>query len=185
MSMHILRNPTRRASSLFFAVIGLLLHIFSGCTSGDPLFEIRSDTNFIIPAGLNTLNILGVTTDAILPYQAQLEANGVRDEDIDRVVPIRALFTSRINPRDLEFIEVIEINIVDPTDPDLVTEVFHFDPIPFGRKTEIELIPSLPNIKSLLTTNNVQYEIELTFRQITPANIDIRVDMIYGAVPVN
>ncbi len=159
---------------------GLLL---VSCNRVETLFEIPARVDMIIPAGSNTFEILGLTTEVLFPYEISLASRGIADASVDRVVAQRAVFRPVFAAIDLNFINVIEINVVDPDDPTITREVFFIDPIPLGPKNEIDLFASLPDIKDFISDGNMLlFEVELTFRSVPTTNIDIRIDMEFGAV---
>jgi len=154
-----------------------------GCRSTETLFKVRSTVDMTIPAGSNTLEILGLRREGIFPYQFNLDLFGVTDAQIERLIAQQAFLTSKFN-QDLDFVEVVEVNVVNQDDLEDKREVFHFDPVPFGSKEEIQLFPSLPDIKRFVKDDTVLFEVELTFRRIPTQNTEIRLEMEYGAVEI-
>lgn len=157
---------------------------FSGCNKYDLLFEVQSFADMVIPAGTNTTTIYGLNATSIFPYEAQLNNINLTDESISEVVPNYAIFSPRFNEENLDFIHVVEVLVVNQDNPEDTQEIFYFDPIPIGRKTRIELFPSLPDIKRFIKNDMLQVKIECTFRSIPPKNFDMRLDMVFGAVEV-
>jgi len=157
---------------------------FSGCNQYDLVFEIESFADMVIPAGTNTTTIYGLNATSIFPYQAQLSNINLSDDSISEVVPNYAIFRSRFNEENLDFIHVVEVLVVNQDNPDDTQEIFYFDPIPIGRKTRIELFPSLPDLKRFIKNDRLQIKIECTFRSIPPKNFDMRLDMVFGAIEV-
>jgi len=154
-----------------------------GCRSTETLFTVRSTVDMTIPAGANTLEILGLREEGLFPYQFNLDLFNVTDDQIESLLPQRAFLVSKFN-QDLNFLEVVEVRVVNPDDLNDKPEVFYFDPIPFGNKTELQLFPSLPNIKRLANDDKMLFEVELTFRTIPTQNVDIRLEMEFGAVEI-
>lgn len=161
-----------------FLIMGLSL---LGCRSTETLFTVRSDVDMTIPAGANTIEILGLDKQVVFPYEQNLNIFSVSEADVERLIAQKAFAFSKFNA-DLDLIEVIEINVVNQDDPTDQREVFYFDPVPFGSKTEIQLFPSLPDIKRFVKDDTVLFKVELTFRRIPTQNIDIRIEMEFGAV---
>lgn len=154
-----------------------------GCRTTETLFTVRSTVDMVIPAGSNTLEILGLRQEGLFPYEFNLELFNVTDDQIERLIAQKAFFTSKFN-QELEFIEVVEVRVVNPEDETDEQEVFHFDPVPFGSKTELQLFPSLPNIKRFVKDDKMLFKVELTFRGIPTQNVDVRLEMEFGAVEI-
>jgi len=151
----------------------------------DLIFEVDTFADVIIPAGANLPPVIhGYDATTIFPYEAQLTNINVSDDRISEVVPNYAIFQSKFTEEDLDFIHVIEVLVVNQDNPNDRQEVFYYDPIPLGRKTRIELFPSLPDIKRYIKNDKLQLKIECTFRTIPPKNFDMRLDMVFGAIEV-
>ncbi len=175
-----MKSYSTLASLKLLCISGLLL---VSCNRLETLFEIPARVDMIIPAGSNTFEILGLETEILFPYEISLSSRGISDASVDRVVAQRATFRPVFASIDLNFINVIEINVVDPEDPNNKREVFFLDPIPFGPKNSIDLLASLPDIKDFISDGDkLLLEVELTFRNVPTTNIDIRIDMEFGAV---
>lgn len=157
--------------------------LFVSCSRVETLFEIPARVDMTIPAGLNTFDVFGLDVCEPFLFEFALDTRGFDLAEIDRVVAIEGTFRSFFNSGDLNFLNRIEIDVIDPLDPDRTREVFFVDPIPLGPKNEIELNPSLPDIQDFIFDGDkLIFRVEVTSRSIATTNVDIRIDMTFGAV---
>jgi len=169
-------------SGFSIGIIFILSSLVS-CGKNEPIFRISTFIDFTIPAGSSSVTILGFENEVIFPFETQLNNLGGTVPAIMSVNANNAIFYPRFDPEvNLDFINVIEINVLDQDDLTFSREVFHFDPIPFGTKNDIELFPSLPDIKSLIKDEKLLVQVELQFRAPPPRNIDIRIEMQFDAI---
>ncbi len=167
-------------SYIKFVFISALL--FSSCSQVDTLFEIPATLDMTIEAGSNTFEVLVFRSDPVLfPFDLSLETRGIDPLMVDKVIANTALFRPVFNSTDLNFINEIVIQVVDPDDTTNVREVFFADPVPLGPKNEIELNASLPDIQEFIIDGDmVMFLVEVRFRSIPAVNVDIRIDMEFS-----
>lgn len=165
-----------------FMVIFCSALLFTSCGRVETLFDINTRVDMIILAGSNPFEIWGYKVEATFPYELTLDSKGLVNEEIDRVIATEAFFRPKFNAEDLDFIQVVEISVLDPNDPSRSREVFYLDPVPLGPKNLLELRASLPDIKSFIYDDKLFFQVELTYRQFPPTNVEIRIDMEFGAV---
>ncbi|MBT8232617.1 MAG: hypothetical protein HKO66_09580 [Saprospiraceae bacterium] len=141
--------------------------------------------DFRIDLGLSTLEAHSFIKSQIpIPLQFALNNNGLTDADLDQVVAQRAFLRPKFGDEiNLDFVNTVKVSIVDP-----VTlrpkEIFFMDFVNFGFKTEIELMPSLTDIKDIVINDNATIEVKLQFRQFPPQTFEMDLDMTFGAFAI-
>ncbi|MGA0232973.1 MAG: hypothetical protein ACO3MB_08895 [Saprospiraceae bacterium] len=166
------------AKQLYFVSIALIL---CSCSTRDPLFDVNAQTNFTIQAGLSVLETHGIVKDmVIIPVELTINNLGFNAQDIDEIVPFSAFIRPRFNDNiDLDFINSVNVYLIES--PDFRRrELFYLDFVNVGLKDEIELLPTLLDIRDLVKDDRAIIEIALEFRQFPPSTIDMRLDMRFS-----
>lgn len=162
-------------------IVGLLLLLMCSCSTREALFDVNSQTDFTIGAGLSIFETHNFVKDRVsIPVELTVQNLGLSGEDIAEVVPFSATIRSRFNDNaDLDFINAVNIYLIET--PDFRRrELFYLDFVPLGGKSEIELLPTLINIRDLLDNDRAIIEISLEFRQFPPSTIDMRAQMQFS-----
>ena len=114
-------------------------------------FDVNAQTNFTIQAGLSVLETHGIVKDmVIIPVELTINNLGFNAEDIDEIVPFSAFIRPRFNDNiDLDFINSVNVYLIES--PDFRRrELFYLDFVNVGLKDEIELLPTLLDIRDLV-----------------------------------
>ncbi len=158
---------------------------FQSCTSDELLFDIDTIIDFTILAGSSPERTLFFETEILFPYTFQLGNIGFSEADVDFVRANTALMISRdgLAP-DLDFIDEIIIDVINPVDDLDTKEIFFIERIPFGNKSEIRLNPSLSNIEDFIFNDRLKIRLALRFRSIPTRNINGRIEARFGALMV-
>lgn len=165
--------------------IGLLLSLLVSCRNdtGVRLFTMNFITEFSFNGVLNTIESHYFPVGPLNSNISRLmNENDVSDEDITRIEPNFAVLKS-LDGYDLDFIEEISVRICPVSGGTCQLEVFYLDDIPFRTRDEIDLLPSLSNVKSFFINQN-QFRLELVFlrlRNFSPANMQLRFDFGFDA----
>jgi len=161
---------------LFFSLISVL---FLSCNSKDALFEIEMFTDFQISLGLNTLEAhYFVDTNTPATLSGQLQNLNIDPSEVSQVVANGATLRPKFGGEiDLDFINSVNVFLVDPVDLNRRTEIFFMDFVKFGTKDEIQLFSSISNVTELLLKNNLRIETRLEFRQFPPQTFEVIIDM--------
>lgn len=168
-----------------FLLIFLVPFCFLSCSKNETIFKIESFMDATIIAGSSTISSHFYEQEIIFPYSGQVSAFGLTNDEIAKVIPQRAvLYPVFSDDIDLEFIDVIVIEAFNPENPQDDKEVFYLEPVPIGSKKEIELFPSLPNIKSYIIEDKLNLRLKLQYRLFPPQNLEVRIDVEFGAIEV-
>ena len=164
--------------------IFLITNLIS-CSSRETLFDVTSRLDFQVDLGLSIISTHNFIKErVVIPIDVTASNIGVLDADIDQVVAQTAFLRPRFgDPINLDFINSVQVSIVDP---DLLRprEIFFMDFVRVGAKTEIELMPSLTDIKDLVVNDKAIIEVSLRFRQFPPQTFEMDLDMTFGAFAI-
>ncbi len=171
---------TNLAKIFLYSIISMT--ILGSCNQAESLFEIDAFMDVNIQAGANPLQIHGYESEVIFPFETRRMLAQIPTEEISSINALSAIvFPKFETDADLDFINVIEIQVYDPVDPERDSEIFYFDPIPLGRKTEIELAPSIPDLSDFMVSDRLFVRVEFQFRSPPPRNYELRIDMFFAA----
>jgi len=167
----------------FFYLI--LAITFVSCSSRETLFDVTARMDFKVDLGLSILETHNfIKSRIVIPIDLTASNNGISFSDIDQVVAqsafLRPKFGDEIN---LDFINSVQISIIDQ-DQLRPREIFFMDFVPIGAKTQIELMPSLTDIKELVVGDKATLEVSLRFRQFPPQTFEMDLDMTFGAFAI-
>ncbi len=151
------------------------------CTEGgDRLFEMEIETDFIVPAGLNTFDthyfIIRAVPSRIRSYMGSLDAS-----QIGQIVPTKAELTAPFVDLDFSIVRQVSIWMISRENPEEREEIFYQDRIDLNEKRELRLFSSLSEVKDILLADNFDLEIRLNFRTFTPTQIETRLRMNFNA----
>ena len=159
---------------LFMAVIMGL----QGCIRDSASFVVDTFTEMVIPAGLSADRTLSFTPRVFFPYSQQLSLNNISPENVESVNGALGLATPQFNAiTDLSFIAEIEIDVLDPTNPQSGREIFHYVQRDFRRRSELELTPSIPNVRDLIVDDMLFLKIDVSFNTPPPATFTLIYDL--------
>jgi len=166
---------------IFLILISLYL---VSCGNIDSLFEVRAESQFRIELGLNTLEAHYFrSTDVLIPYTTQLNGTGLVQDDITKFIASRAELRPKFGEQmNLDFINSVNVYILDPTDFNRRKEIFYIDFVEIGQANEIRLFNALNDITEFLVNDRAVIETRLEFRQFPPSSFDMRLDMTFSAL---
>ncbi|NNE27201.1 MAG: hypothetical protein HKN09_10185 [Saprospiraceae bacterium] len=152
------------------------------CGSTDAVFNVDTFTDFRITLGLNTIEAhYFVNQNVPVTLRTQLDNLNFTEEDIMQVVSDRALLYPKFNSNiDLDFINDVNVYLVDPDDFNKRTEIFYREFVPGGSKTEIQLFSNIPDVSDYLLKDKLIVEVRLELRRFPPSTFDARLDMSFG-----
>ena len=160
----------------------LIICCLMSCGSSDALFTVDTFTDFRVTLGLNTIEAhYFVDQNVPITLRTQLDNLNFTEDDIMMVVSDRALLYPRFNAAvDLDFINDVNVFLVDPDNFNRRTEIFYREFIPGGSKSEIQLLSNIPDISDYLLKDKVIVEVKLELRRFPPSTFDARLDMSFG-----
>lgn len=145
------------------------------------IFSITNETEFNIPAGLdNLLTHIFVIEDLKSTLEAAATQKGLSLDDLSRVNASTAEFRGKFQQVDYSNISRVAVNMVDPAGELPKREVFYQEIININHSGPLQLFGSLSDVKSLLSNNDYNLEIELRFRAPTTMTLENR--FIYNFV---
>lgn len=167
------------------AYLGFLIFplFFLSCSKNQALFEIDSYLEVTVVAGLPSDKVYGYETTVVFPYNTQLQSFNTADEDIVSINASYGLVYSKFDREtDLSFINEITIDVLNSDDLSDDKETFYFEQFNFNRASEIELFPSLPNIKDYIKNDQLILRVEFIFNTPPPRTFDLAFELQFGAI---
>lgn len=143
--------------------------------SEDPLFEVEHDVDFEIPAGLNNIEThIFIINNVPTHVGNRLDDFNLTWDDVERINSAKATITGKFSNIDWDFVSSVEIDAINIHDHLDRKEIFYQEFIGFDTNEELRLLSSLSDIKSILENPTMKLEIQLRFKQFTPATLDTR-----------
>lgn len=173
----------------FFRPFCLLLFcslILGSCSKNQALFNVDTYLEVTLLAGTSSQTVWGYEQQVRFPYSLQLDAFGTEAENIKSINSSFGLVYPKNNASlDLSFISEMVVNALNPDDLTQRKEVFYYDQRNFNRITEIELFPSLPDIKEYVRDDMIILQIEFIFNTPPPTTFDMALELEFGAIEVD
>ncbi len=142
------------------------------------LFQINVEADFIIPAGLNSIDTYYFTIPRVPTRIRSYWSGDVAD--FGAILPANAFLTSRFNNIDWSLVREVYIFAVSPSNPENRKEIFYQNIFEPNRQRELRLFNSLPDVKDILSEEYFNIEVRINFRGITPVEIDTRMQMNFN-----
>lgn len=154
----------------------------TGCSRNEATFLVETYVEMMVPAGSPADRILILEKEVIFPYSAELRLNNVAEADVQSVHGAFGLVYSKFNAiNDLSFINEIEVDVVDPASPNSSgKEIFYYTQRDLGRRSEIELLASLPDVKELIIDDRLFLRIEVSFNTPPPSTFTLAYELSLG-----
>ncbi|MEM6320239.1 MAG: hypothetical protein AAF960_21400 [Bacteroidota bacterium] len=179
----------RKNFSVFFSsfflgkllLIGLLPLLFATCRGNGLGFNMTYQRDFEIGAGLGVFDTHVFELNGISTNKAAfLATNDANESDITAINPREATLSLNFADADLAFIQEIVVEIFNRNNL-AGREIFFRDEIRFNTGTQIDLIPSLPDIQEFLQEDEFNVRIEMRLRDISPRFLETRFDFQFFA----
>lgn len=156
--------------------------LFFSCSTNNALFEVEMISQFTIPLGLNTLEThCFIENNIPATLETQIENFNLSNDEVTQVVASGAILSPRFGDNiNLEFIQSVNVFIVDPFNFNDRREIFFRENIEFGSRNRIQLFSTISNVKEELLANNIRIETCLKFRQFPPQTFDVLLDMSFS-----
>lgn len=170
-----------------FLVLFAFVAIMSGCRldGRERIFEMPyPNFNFEVPAGFAPTRTLVFLFDNInTNMDFFLQQNNTDTSVIYAINPYSARITSLDN-QSYYFVEQVSVRICadDGQECSFSDEVFYVDRLQGRAGTSINLLPSLRNVKPLLSGKRFRMEVVFFLNDFTPYTVSSRLDMTFEAV---
>lgn len=168
------------------AIIALIFILVSGisCKKDDvrATFEMRYTLEFNIPAGLNTFTFHQfVVQNQATGIDFFLDQNGLKKEDIATINTSFAEVTTFLGDEDLSMLDEVVIDVFKPQQREINFEAAHTIQIPFRKTSRIQLLPSITNLKEVLTGREFDLVMHMRFRSLPPRNFTAILEIEFEA----
>ena len=162
--------------------LGLIL--ISGCVKTNEEFVERSLTAvFEVPANLNPVETHYLYVRNIPSLYAQtLSTRGWTNDQISRISPSRCRIYGRFGGVNLSIFSTISIRVISRDGKNTRSEMYFLEEIPLVGRSELDLRPTLSELKPILSQEIFDLEIRLQIRGFVPASLPLQLDFSYAAV---
>lgn len=176
-------NIFSSTSSILISGI-IFLVTSSGCIKTDEEFaERRLTAVFEVPANLNPVETHYIYVRNIPAlYKQTLDTRGWSSENINRVSPSRAKIYGRFGSTNLSVFSSISVRLVSRDGKNTKSEMYFQEEIPIVARTELDLRPTLSDLKPIITQETFDMEIRLQIRGFVPVSLPLQLDFNYVAV---
>ncbi len=160
---------------IVLGIFVFLLHM--GCSDApDALFQLNTEADFNLAPGLNTFETFYFPLTRV-PSNYNLFSNGTEAGLVGSILPSRATITAPFIDFDWSIVREVSVWAISQRDADVRAEIFFQDQISLNRQDELRLFSSLSDVKEILTDDAFNLEVRFNFRNITPAEINCRIEM--------
>lgn len=166
-----------------FALVITSLFFASACgDENEPLFTMETEARFTIPAGLNTIETYFFQLrDVPTFFDVFSSAVNLDSVDINQLIGQNCILNPVGDVIDLDFINDMNIYILDPSDPNIRHEIFFRENIELGSKDNLRLFNSIVDVQEFMKLPDIDMEVEVRFRQITFRTVEYQLDMDFAA----
>lgn len=171
---------------IFFFLFVLML-LGAGCRKDgrERLFEMPyPNFDFEVPAGFSPTRTLVFLFDNVnTNFDFFAQQNSADTSAIYAISPYAARITSLDN-QSYYFTEQVSVRICpdDGQECSFADEVFYVDNLQGRADNDIQLLPSLRNVKPLLSGKRFRMEVVFFLNDFTPYSVSSRLDMSFEAV---
>ena len=163
-----------------------VVFLFAQCRKDAIGVKLEYRDNFTIGAGLTAPLTYVFYEDIDLDVDFFIDGEGITRDQVINVNPYSARLIVRQGSFNLDFIDRVEVYISPKgAGPDVPSsqkrQIFYHDEIPFNSGGNLELFPTLLNVKEEVFNEEFQLDIELTMRGTTPSNIEMQIEYSFNA----
>ena len=175
-------KATRVLMAVALAGVVLLGGISCGKNDTRAAFEMRYIMEIEVPAGLNTFNFHQlVIQNEQTGIDFFLDQNNLELDDIVSINTSFARLSTLLGEEDLSMIDEIVIDLFKPGNSDLNFEAAYTLQVPIRNINRIQLVPSITNLKEVLTGEKFDMVMYVRFRSIPPRNFTAVLDIGFEA----
>lgn len=169
---------------LFFLIITLIT-ISCSRDNGERVFEmLYPNFQFTLPAGLNATTAWAYELRNVSSnLNSYLRENQTDTSAVAAINPVAARISS-LDGLDYKFVEEISVRICsnDKSQCTAADEVFYIDDLRGKAGESIKLLPTLRNVKKLLSQERFRLEVVFFLRNTSPYSVESKLDMSFEAV---
>lgn len=159
-----------------------IIFFLSSCDKVENIaFEGRTQGEFVIPLGLNTIEThYIIVRDVPTFYMQNVERFKLDTTNIKSIQASKGLLRAKFNDAEFDFIERISVWVVSQTDPTFKREMYYLDFNPINTREELRMLSSSTELKKILNTELIDLEIRLNLRRFPASNIKTIIDFGYA-----
>ena len=144
-------------------------------------FEMLYFQDFTVTAGLNTIETHVFEYDITTNFQNYLTEYDITIDDIETIVP-SLIIMSNVNGNQTYDILSRARLFTAKTDGTHEFETAFSDPVPNDTQYDLQLLPTLVQVKDVLSEDKFKIRMKLNFKAVPPQSIDTRLNMTFQAV---
>ncbi len=175
--------------SVFFTLLLTTILLATGCREKprDRIFQmIYPNLTFEIPPGVgSSLSLVFEFPLLATNFDDYLQENGIDESLIEGIYPVSATISS-LDGGEYFYVQEAEVRVCSVGEdcrPEL-DGVFYIDNLNGRAKREINFLPGLQNVRSLMSGSEFRLEVVLKLRlgEVTPYSVDSKLDLSFEAV---
>ena len=157
------------------ALLWAFMLVFWSCgNEQNVLFQFEMETQLRIAPGLNTFETFYFPINRV-PTNVKNFIGSVDKADIQSIFPSRAKITASFSEYDWSNVQEVIIYALDVNNPEFPQEIF------YQKQNEIKFFRFTVDLKEIMLEDVVNIEVAFRFRNITPAEINTRINMTFFA----
>lgn len=160
----------------FAPLLGVLL-LLAGCKKDTvlPGFDMIYQEEFSLPAGIGGLATHHFYFKNIpTRYQNLLSQYSKADTAIIQIIPARAAISGIFGDANFAVVEEASLWVYNENDPNGRLEVFYRYPTPIDPSNALDLIPTLEQVKSIMSEDRFSIDLALRLRTTTTEETPVR-----------
>ena len=166
---------------LFIALVSCCTLLSCDNNPDQQVFEMKYFQDFTIPSGLNTIETHVFEFDVTTNFNNYLTEYGITLEDIETIVP-NLIIMSNVNGNQTYDILSRARLFTAKEDGTHEFETAFSEPVPTDTQYDLQLLPTLVQVKDVLSETKFKIRVKLNFKAIPPLSIDTRINMTFQAV---
>jgi hypothetical protein len=144
-------------------------------------FEMLYIQDFTIFAGLNTIETHVFEFDITTNFQNYLTEYGLTIDDIETIVPSLMIMTNVNGNQTYDILSRVRLFTAKEDGTHEFETAFN-EPVPANTQYDLQLLPTLVQVKDVLSENKFKIKLKLNFRAASPISIDTRLNMTFQAI---
>lgn len=165
-------------------IIVISIFFMTSCEKEEAIkYEVRTEAEFIIPSGLNTIETHYITVREV-PTFFLLNAQrfNIGSSTSFRIQASKGLLRAKFNDAEFDFVERISVWAVSRSDPSLKREMYYLDFNPLTTTSELRMLSSTTELSQILRDEFIDLELRFNLRRFPFTNIRTVIDFGYAVL---
>ncbi len=145
-------------------------------------FDMMYQREFVLPPGLGPfLTHHFYFRDVPTRFQTLLQENGKTEADIEGIVTRQAVLLGIFGDADFSVVEEASVRVFTESNPNGYIEAAYRFPTPIERSNQLDLIPSLADLKRIMKGERFSIDVALRLRRNTTDETPVRLTLTLRA----